>query len=118
LAKSVFTKGCPFSLITRPDHTHHAFLAATFLQMGNAVAAAAHTAAVLKHEPKSSLAVFMATQHCKREADRKRNEAGLLKAVLPVCPDEAPARNALEGADRPRRYGDLKEISRFRCWHV
>ena len=27
-----------FARITRPDHTHHAFLAATFAQMGNAVA--------------------------------------------------------------------------------
>src|SRR5882724_4180667 len=41
-----------FSRITRPDHTHHAFLAATFAQMGNGVAAAAHAAEVLKREPK------------------------------------------------------------------
>ena len=37
-----------FSRITRPDYTHHAFLAATFAQMGNAVAAAAHAAEVLE----------------------------------------------------------------------
>jgi adenylate cyclase len=73
-----------FSRITRPDHTHHAFLAATFAQMGNAVAAAAHTAEVLKREPKFSVAVYMATQHYKREADRKRHETGLLKAGLPA----------------------------------
>jgi adenylate cyclase len=72
-----------FSRITRPDHTHHAFLAATFAQMGNAVAAAAHAAEVLKREPIFSVAVYMATQHYKREADRKRHEAGLLKAGLP-----------------------------------
>jgi adenylate cyclase len=73
-----------FSRITRPDHTHHAFLAATFAQMGNAVAATAHTAEVIKREPKFSVAVYMSTQHYKREADRKRHEAGLLKAGLPV----------------------------------
>src|ERR1700688_3829815 len=73
-----------FSRITRPDHTHHAFLAATFAQMGNAVAAAAHAAEVLKREPKFSVAVYLATQHYKREVDRQRHEAGLLKAGLPV----------------------------------
>lgn len=73
-----------FSRITRPDHTHHAFLAATFAQMGNAVAAAAHAAEVLKREPKFSVAVYLATQHYKREVDRRRHEAGLLAAGLPV----------------------------------
>src|SRR5260370_42476502 len=52
-----------FSRITRPDDTQHAFLAATFAQMGNAVAAAAHAAEVLKREPKFSVAVYLATQH-------------------------------------------------------
>jgi adenylate cyclase len=73
-----------FSRITRPDHTHHAFLAATFAQMGNSVAAAAHGAEVLKREPKFSVAAYLATQHYKHEVDRKRHEAGLLKAGLPA----------------------------------
>ena len=73
-----------FSRITRPDHIHHAFLAATFAQMGNAVATAAHAAEVLKREPKFSVAVHLATQHYKREVDRKRHEAGLLMAGLPA----------------------------------
>ncbi len=73
-----------FSRITRPDHTHHAFLAATFAQMGNAVAASAHAAEVLKREPAFSVAGHLATQHYKREADRLRYEAGLLKAGLPA----------------------------------
>jgi adenylate cyclase len=71
-----------FSRITRPDHTHHAFLAATFAQMGNAVASAAHAAEVLKREPKFSVAVYLATQHYKRDVDRDRHETGLLKAGL------------------------------------
>jgi len=73
-----------FSRITRPDHTHHAFLAATFAQMGNAVAAAAHAAETLKREPKFKVAVYLATQHYQREVDRKHHEAGLLKAGLPA----------------------------------
>ena len=73
-----------FSRITRPDHTHHAFLAAAFAQMGNAVAATAHAAEVLKREPKFSVAMYLATQHYKRDVDRKRHEAGLLLAGLPI----------------------------------
>ena len=73
-----------FSRITRPDHTHHAFLAATFAQMGNTVAAAAHAAEVLKREPKFSVAAYLATQHYKLKVDRQRHEAGLLMAGLPV----------------------------------
>jgi adenylate cyclase len=73
-----------FSRITRPDHTHHAFLAATFAQMGNTVAASAHAAEVLKREPIFSVAVYLANQHYKREVDRKRHEAGLLSAGLPA----------------------------------
>jgi len=73
-----------FSRITRPDHTHHAFLAATLAQMGNTVAAAAHAAEVLKREPNFSVAVYLATQHYKRDVDRKRHEAGLLMAGLPA----------------------------------
>jgi adenylate cyclase len=72
------------SRITQPDHTHHALLAATFAQTGNAAAAAAHTAEVLKREPKFSVAAYLATQRYKQEADRRRLEAGLLKAGLPA----------------------------------
>ena len=73
-----------FSKITRPDYTHHAFLAAAFAQMGNAVASGAHAAEVLKSEPKFSVAVYLATQHYKHAVDRQRHEAGLLKAGLPA----------------------------------
>jgi adenylate cyclase len=73
-----------FSRITRPDYTHHAFLAATFAQMGNAVAATAHAAEVIKREPAFSVATYLATQHYKREMDRRRHGDGLLKAGLPA----------------------------------
>lgn len=73
-----------FSRITRPDYTHHAFLAATFAQMCNAVAAGAHAAEVLKREPGFSVAAYLATLHYKREVDRQRHEAGLIRAGLPA----------------------------------
>jgi adenylate cyclase len=73
-----------FSRITRPDHTHHAFMAATFAQMGSSVAAAAHAAEVVKREPGFSIAAYLGTLHYKREIDRRRHEAGLLKAGLPA----------------------------------
>jgi len=73
-----------FSRLTRSDHTHHAFLAATFAQMGNSVAAAAHAAEVIKREPRFSVAAYLGTQHYKHELDRRRHEAGLLKAGLPA----------------------------------
>ena len=73
-----------FARLTRPDHTHHAFLAATLAQMGDAVAATAHATEVLKREPNFSVATYLATQHYKHEADRKRHETGLLKAGLPA----------------------------------
>jgi adenylate cyclase len=73
-----------FARITRPDHTHHAFLAAIFAQMGNGVAAAAHAAEVVKLEPAFTVSNYLATQHYKQDADRSRHEAGLLKAGLPA----------------------------------
>ncbi|MDA9436601.1 adenylate/guanylate cyclase domain-containing protein [Bradyrhizobium sp. CCBAU 51627] len=73
-----------FSRITRPDHTHHAFLAATFAQMKNAVAAGAHAEEVLKREPGFSVAAYLATLHYRRELDRQRHEVGLIAAGLPA----------------------------------
>jgi adenylate cyclase len=52
--------------------------------MGNGVAAATHAAEVVKREPNFSTAVHLATQHYKRDVDRERHEAGLLKAALPA----------------------------------
>jgi adenylate cyclase len=52
--------------------------------MGNSVAAAAHVTEVVKREPQFSVATYLGTQHYKHERDRKRHEAGLLKAGLPA----------------------------------
>jgi adenylate cyclase len=66
-----------FARITRRDRRHHAFLAAIFAQMGDGVAAAAHAAEVVEREPGFTVAAYVATQHYKRDVDRKRHEAGL-----------------------------------------
>jgi adenylate cyclase len=71
------------SRITRPDHTHHAFLAAASAMMGNETAARAHAAEVLKREPKFSGRAFLRTLHYKYDADREHCLEGLLKAGLP-----------------------------------
>jgi adenylate cyclase len=73
-----------FSRITRPDHTHHAFLAASLAQMGNETAAAAHAQAVLQREPGFSVRAYMTTLHYQRDSDREHHREGLLKAGLPA----------------------------------
>jgi adenylate cyclase len=72
-----------FSRITRPDHTHHAFLAASLAQMGDQTAAAAHAQEVLKREPAFSVQSYLATLHYKRDSDRVHHREGLCKAGLP-----------------------------------
>lgn len=73
-----------FSHIAQPDHTHHAFLAASLAQMGNKTAAAAHAQEVLKRDPAFSAESYLATLHYKRDSDRERHREGLLMAGLPA----------------------------------
>jgi adenylate cyclase len=72
-----------YSRITRPDHTHHGFLAASSAMMGNETAARAHAAEVLKRDPSFSTRAFLATLHYKFDADREHCRDGLLRAKLP-----------------------------------
>jgi adenylate cyclase len=73
-----------FSRISRPDHTHHAFLAAALAQIGNQTAASAHAREVLQREPSFSTQRYLATLHYKHEADRLHYAEGLRKAGLPA----------------------------------
>jgi adenylate cyclase len=73
-----------FAHISAPDHTHHAFMAAAFAQMGDATAAAAHAAQVLKRAPDFSAQVYLDTLHYKHASDREHHREGLLKAGLPA----------------------------------
>jgi adenylate cyclase len=71
-----------FGRITKPDHTHHAFLAAASAQAGDDAAARAHAAEVARLRPDFSAEAYLATLHYKRESDREHHRDGLLKAGL------------------------------------
>ena len=71
-----------FARISRPDHTHHAFMAAACAQMGDDTGAAAHAEEVLSRQPDFSVDAYLATLHYKRESDRAHHRDGLLKAGL------------------------------------
>jgi adenylate cyclase len=72
-----------FSRISKPDHAHHAFLAACSSQLGNGTAAAAHAREVLSREPAFTIETHLQTLHYKLETDRDHCREGLLKAGLP-----------------------------------
>jgi adenylate cyclase len=68
--------------ISRPDHTHHASLAAACAQMGDEVAARAHAREVTSRQPEFSVDACLATLHYKRASDRAHHREALLKAGL------------------------------------
>ena len=71
-----------FARISRPDHTHHAFMAAACAQMGDEVAARAHAREVTSRQPEFAVDAYLATLHYKRDSDRAHHREGLLKAGL------------------------------------
>jgi adenylate cyclase len=72
-----------FSKLTAPDHTHHAFLAASSAQLGNRTAAAAHAREVLLRQPNFNISGFLETLHYRQASDAEHLREGLLKAGLP-----------------------------------
>lgn len=72
-----------FSKLTAPDHTHHAFLAASLAQLGNSTAAAAHVREVLQREPAFTAEGLLGTLHYQQHSDREHLRDGLVKAGLP-----------------------------------
>ena len=72
-----------FRRISMPDHLVHAFLAATYAQLGDAAAAAEHAREVLRLDPGFSIDAYAATLHHKNEADRAHHRDVLAKAGLP-----------------------------------
>ena len=71
-----------FARISRPDHTHHAFMAAACAQMGDEVAAQAHAREVTSRQPEFAVDGYLGTLHYKRDSDRAHHREGLLKAGL------------------------------------
>ena len=72
-----------FSRITRPDYTHHAFLAAALAQMGNKTAAPAHAQEAMRLDPGFSAERYLATLHYRQDSDREHHREALRKAGLP-----------------------------------
>jgi adenylate cyclase len=72
-----------FSKLNAPDHTHHAFLAASSAQLGNRTAAAAHAREVLQQQPNFTVQSYLTTLHYRQPSDNEHLRDGLLKAGLP-----------------------------------
>jgi adenylate cyclase len=72
-----------FKHISRPDHAHHAFMAACHGQLGHASEAKAHAAEVLSRTADFSVQGYLNTLHYKQAGDREHHAEGLLKAGLP-----------------------------------
>ena len=66
-----------------PDHTHHAFLAASSAQLGNRTASGAHSREVLQREPAFAAQAFVGALHYRNPSDGEHVREGLLKAGLP-----------------------------------
>jgi adenylate cyclase len=73
-----------YSKVTAPDHTHHAFLAASSSQLGNRTAATAHAHEVLQREPTFTIQKYLETLHYQQPADIEHLREGLVKAGLPA----------------------------------
>ena len=68
------------SRLTRPDHTHHAYLAAALAQLGDKTAATAHAQAAQREVPTFSIERFLSTLHYQQDSDRDHLREGLVKA--------------------------------------
>jgi adenylate cyclase len=71
-----------FGRISRPDHGHHAFMAAANAYMGEVERARAHAREVVRGQPEFTIDAYLATLHYKHEGDRAHHREGLLKAGL------------------------------------
>jgi len=73
-----------FKRIAAPDHTHHAFLAACYANMGDEAQTGSHVEKVLACKPNFTVEDYLLTVHYKRQEDLDHHRACLLKAGLPA----------------------------------
>jgi adenylate cyclase len=73
-----------FKRISAADHSHAAFQAACFAQLGDPVTAQELARETLKREPAFRVEGYLETQHYKRDADLAHHREALLKAGLPA----------------------------------
>ena len=90
LGRAQYTDRCyadaigSYSRLTKPDHTHHGFLAAASAQLGNRVSAEAHAREVLARQENFTVTAFLQTLHYQQPSDTEHVREGLLKAGLPA----------------------------------
>jgi adenylate cyclase len=72
-----------FRRITKPDHTHHAFLAACYARLPDMTAAEAHVREVLNRSPDFRIESYRETLHYRYEEDFEHHIESLRKAGLP-----------------------------------
>jgi adenylate cyclase len=77
-----------FMHLSATDHTHHAFLAASYGWLGDTTAASAHVARIHALDPEFDLETYLATLHYKDDADLQHHREGLLKAGIEVSSDD------------------------------
>ena len=73
-----------FQHITRPDYTHHAFLAACYARLGDKASCEAHARAVVEKEANFTIKSYLSTLHYQREADLEHHRESLAMAGLPA----------------------------------
>jgi len=73
-----------FQHITSPDHTHHAFLAACYAQLGNQAASKDHAHAVMESKPDFTIERYLTTLHYKQHTDLEHHRQSLVKTELPT----------------------------------
>jgi adenylate cyclase len=73
-----------FARINAPDHTHHAFRAAAFAQLGDDETAAAHAEEVQTRAPGFAAQAYLDTLHSTQASARAHHRDGLRKAGLPA----------------------------------
>ena len=71
-----------FMHLSATDHTHHAFLAASYAWLGDATAAKAHADRTRELDPAFSIDTFLSTLHYHEAADLEHCREGLVKAGL------------------------------------
>ncbi len=72
-----------FKHITTPDHSHHAFLAASYAYTGDLTLSKEHAQQVLALEPKFTIDSYLNTLHYKNKSDQDHHRQGLIKSGLP-----------------------------------
>jgi adenylate cyclase len=68
--------------LSATDHTHHAFLAASYGWLGDNTAGSAHVARIQALDQEFDLETYLATLHYKDNADLQHHREGLQKAGI------------------------------------